>query len=77
MSSERVTNLYDVIDSAYDVLQIHDMNRQLGHILLIDMHLHWDKALRDELTAEKKCCQLVGYKTAEQYTITNTALLTR
>ena len=31
MSSERVTNLYDVMDSAYDVPQIHDMSRQLGH----------------------------------------------
>jgi hypothetical protein len=27
ISNERVTNLYDVMDSAYDVLQIHDMCR--------------------------------------------------
>ena len=65
MSSERVTNLYDVMDSAYDVPQIHDMSRQLGHIPLIDVHPRRDKALKDELTAEKKRCQLVGHKTAE------------
>ena len=65
MSSERVTNLYDVMDSAYDVPQIHDMSRQFGHIPLIDVHPRRDKALRDELTAENKRCQLVGHKTAE------------
>jgi transposase len=65
MSSERVTNLYDVMDSAYDVPQIHDMSQQLGHIPLIDVHPRRDKALKDELTAEKKRCRLVGHKTAE------------
>jgi hypothetical protein len=65
MSSERVTNLYDVMDSAYDVPQIHDMSRQLGHIPLIDVHPRRDKALKDELTAENKRCRLVGHKTAE------------
>jgi len=65
MSSERVINLYDVMDSAYDVPQIHDMSRQLGHIPLIDVHPRRDKALKDELTAEKKRCRRVGHKTAE------------
>ena len=65
MSSERVTNLYDVMDSAYDVPQIHDMSRQLGHIPLIDVHPRRDKALKDELTAEKRRCRRVGHKTAE------------
>jgi len=65
ISSERVTNLYDVMDSAYDVPQIHDMSKQLGHIPLIDVHPRRDKALKDELTAEKKRCRLVGHKTAE------------
>jgi len=65
MSSERVTNLYDVMDSAYDVSQIHDMSRQLGHIPLIDVHPRRDKALKDELAAENKRGRLVGHKTAE------------
>ena len=65
MSSERVTNLYDVIDSAYDVPQIHDMSRQLGHIPLIDVHPRLDQALKKEIAAENKRCQLVGHKTAE------------
>jgi len=65
MSSERVTHLYDVMDSAYDVPQIHDMSRQLGHIPLIDVHPRRDKALKEEIAAENKRCRLVGHKTAE------------
>jgi hypothetical protein len=65
MSSERVTHLYDVMDSAYDVPQIHDMSRQLGHIPLIDVHPRRDKALKEEIAAENKRCRLVGHKTAD------------
>ncbi len=31
MSHERVVNLYDLMDSAYDTPQIHDISRQLGN----------------------------------------------
>jgi hypothetical protein len=65
MSHERVINLYDVMDSAYDVPHIHDMSRQLGHIPLIDVHPRRDQALKNELTAEKKRCRRVGHQTAE------------
>jgi hypothetical protein len=65
ISSERVTNLYDVMDSAYDVPQIHAMSRELGHIPLIDVHPRRDPTLKKELSAEKKRCQRVGHKTAE------------
>ena len=46
MSSERVINLYDVMDSAYDVPQIHDLSRQLGHIPLVDVHPRRDQTLK-------------------------------
>ncbi len=36
ISNHRVTNLYDLMDSAYDVPQIHETSRALGHIPLID-----------------------------------------
>ena len=65
ISRERVTNLYDVMDSAYDVPQIHAMSRELGHIPLIDAHPRRDQALKNELAAEKKRCRRVGHKTAE------------
>ena len=66
MSSGRVANLYDVMDSAYDVPQIHDMSRQLGHIPLIDVNPRRNQALKQEITAENRRPQLVGHKTAEE-----------
>lgn len=65
MSHERVINLYDVMDSAYDVPHIHDISRQLGHIPLIDVNPRGNQALKNEMTAESKRCRLVGHKTAE------------
>ncbi len=65
MSGERVINLYDVMDAAYDVPQIHDMSRQLGHIPLIDVNPRRDQALKTEIAVENQRCRLVGHKTAE------------
>jgi len=36
MTSEKVTYLYDLMDSAYDAKQIHQMSRTLGHVPIID-----------------------------------------
>jgi transposase len=65
MSTERVINLYDVMDSAYDAPQIHDLSRQLGQIPLIDVNPRRNQALKEEIAAENKRCQLVGHKAAE------------
>ena len=65
MSCERVINLYDVMDSAYDVPHSHDMSHQRGHIPLIAVHPRRDQALKDELKAEKKRCRRVRHQTAE------------
>jgi hypothetical protein len=65
ISSERVTNLYDLMDSAYDAPQIHESSRELGHIPLIDKHPRRDQALKAEIKAENKRCRMAGYQTAE------------
>jgi len=65
MSQARVVNLYDLMDSAYDVPQIHDLSRQLGHVPLIDVHPRRNQALKEELAAENKRCQLVGHPPVE------------
>jgi hypothetical protein len=65
MSHERVVNLYDLMDSAYDVAQIRDISRQLGHVPLIDVNPRRNQALKEELAAENKRCRLVGYQVAE------------
>ena len=65
MSHERVINLYDVMDAAYDIPQIHAISRELGHVALIDINPRRNQALKHERTAENKRCRLVGHKRAE------------
>lgn len=65
ISNDRVTNLYDLMDSAYDAPQIHETSRQLGHIPLIDKHPRRDKELKAEIKAENKRCRIVGHQRAE------------
>jgi hypothetical protein len=38
MTAQRVINLYDPMDSAYNAQAIHAYSRSLGHIPLIDIH---------------------------------------
>lgn len=54
LSSTRVTNLYDLMDSAYDAEPIHAQSRALGHVPLIDINPRRDKALKEELANERK-----------------------
>jgi hypothetical protein len=35
MTAQRVTNLYDVMDAAYDATEIHEHSRGLGHVPII------------------------------------------
>jgi hypothetical protein len=65
ISGGRVTNLYGLMGSAYDVPQIHGLSRQLGHTPLIDVNPRRNRALKHELTAGHKRCQRVGHTTAE------------
>ena len=41
MTSQRVTNLYDLMDSAYDAGHILDHSRQLGHVPIVDPVQHY------------------------------------
>jgi hypothetical protein len=38
MTAQRVTSLYDLMDSAYDAPQIHAFSARLGHVPIIDPH---------------------------------------
>jgi transposase len=66
MTNRRVTNCYDLMDSAYDAPQIHDYSRQLDHVPLIDIHPRRNKALKEELANESKRRKAVNYQTAEE-----------
>jgi hypothetical protein len=65
MTAQRVINLYDLMDSAYDARAIHACSRSLGHIPLIDIHPRRDQALKEKLQAEQKRCRFLGYRSAE------------
>ena len=52
LSAERTTNLYDLMDAAYDAKQIRQHSRSLGHVPLIDTNPRRDKTLAEELRTE-------------------------
>ena len=65
MTARRTTNLYDVMDAAYDAPEIKQHSRSLGHVPLIDENPRSNKELKQEITDEKRRLKLVGHKLAE------------
>ncbi len=65
ISHQRVTNLYDLMDAAYDVPQIHETSRQLGHVPLIDQNPRRNKTRKDEMLAENKLKRIIGHQSPE------------
>ena len=53
MSAERVVNLYDLMDSAYDAKQIEEYSASLGHVPIIDCNPRRGKKFRMD-PAEKR-----------------------
>ena len=66
MTAARVTNLYDLMDSAYDVPEITAHSRSLGHVPIIDINPRSTPGLKEELKAEKRRCQRLGHRPAEE-----------
>lgn len=65
MTNQRVTNLYDLMDSAYDALIIKDHSRGLGHIPIIDINPRGNKKLKEELDVEGKRLALLNFERTE------------
>jgi hypothetical protein len=65
LTAQRVTNLYDLMDSAYDAQSIHEHIRGMGHIPIIDAHPRRDASQKAELQAEAKRQKLLNYDYAE------------
>ena len=65
MTAERLVNLYDLMDSAYDAAEIKARGHTLGHVPIIDVNPRRDVALKQELAMEEKRKALVGYRLAE------------
>jgi len=63
MTASRVTNLYDLMDSAYDAPEISDESRALGHVPIIDANPRRGGKAAAEAEARAKRC--AGYALAE------------
>ena len=58
LTAERVRNLYDLMDSAYDAPEIRAHSRALGHVAIIDVNPRSGarkQALRQERQARRAC----------------------
>jgi hypothetical protein len=66
ITAGRVTNLYDLMDSAYDVAAIKQHSRDLNHVPIIDINPRATPGLKQELAEEAKRLRRVGHRIAEQ-----------
>lgn len=66
ITAGRVTNLYDLMDSAYDVAAIKQHSRDLCHVPIIDINPRATTGLKQELADEAKRLRLVGHRMAER-----------
>lgn len=66
MTATRVVNLYDLMDSAYDVAEIKQHSRDLGHVPIIDINPRATPGLKQQLAQEEKRLRRIGHHTAEQ-----------
>jgi hypothetical protein len=65
ISGQRVTNLYDLMDAAYDAPAIKNKSIELGHVPIIDTNPRRDKALKEEIQAENKRLDLIHFELPE------------
>jgi hypothetical protein len=66
ITAGRVTNLYDLMDSAYDVAEIKQHSRDLNHVPIIDINPRATPGLKQELSDEIRRQRRVGHRMAEQ-----------
>jgi hypothetical protein len=65
MTACRVTNLYDLMDSAYDAPEIEAKSRALGHVPIIDRHPRSVPGGKEAIAAEARARRKAGYALAE------------
>lgn len=65
LSAQRVTSLYDLMDSAYDAPEIKAHSRALGHVPIIDTNPRRNAALKEERQAEARRRDVIRLPSAE------------
>ncbi len=61
MTAARVTNLYDLMDAAYDAREIYQMSERLGHVPIIDVNPRRDKDLKEERDREVRARRAIDH----------------
>ena len=65
ITSDKITNLYDLMDAAYDIEGIHQHSKSLGHVPLIDVNPRRNKEMKMDLEAEAKARKTLNWKPPE------------
>lgn len=65
LTAKRITNCYDLMDAAYDVIAISEHSRSMGHIPLIDKNPRGDKKLQDEIETENLARKILNWEPPE------------
>ena len=65
MTNNKITNLYDIMDSAYDSPIIREHSKSLKHVPIIDINPRRNKALKSDLRAEAKRLKRLNIKKPE------------
>jgi hypothetical protein len=65
MTNQRITNLYDLMDSAYDAPIIREHSQSLGHVPIIDINTRRNTQLKEELRAETQRFELLHFERLE------------
>ena len=65
ITNQRIVNLYDLMDSAYDSPIIKDHSKSLGHIPIIDINPRRNSELKLELYQESKRLRVLNKKMPE------------
>ena len=61
MTAQRITYLYECMDSAYDAAQIHDHSKKHGRVSIIDTNPRRNKDLNESLARERKAVDRAGF----------------
>ena len=62
ISKNRVSSLYDLMDSAYDAPQIYEHSKNLGHIAIIDENPRRNKERKEAIILENKAAKAANYQ---------------
>ncbi len=64
-TNDRVCNLYDLMDAAYDAPSIHEHSRSLGHVPIIDVNPRRNTELKQDIILENKASSHANFQIPE------------